>query len=129
MKPNINIFWFKRDLRLVDNIALNDAIESKQPLLLIYLFEPIVINDQHTSKKHINFIKESILDLNNSLKKFDTHVHVYECELINFFQNLLKKYNVKSIFSTEEIGLDMTYNRDIAFKSFWKRNDLFLSSE
>ena len=124
MKPNINIFWFKRDLRLIDNIALSDAIESKHPLLLIYLFEPIVINDKHTSKKHINFIKESILDLNNSLKKFDTHIHVYECELINFFQKLSKKHNVKSIFSTEEIGLDITYKRDIAFKSFCKRNKI-----
>ena len=83
-------FLVQRDLRLVDNIALSDAIESKNPLLLIYLFEPIVINDQHTSKKHINFIKESILDLNNSLKKFDTHIHVYECELINFFKNYQK---------------------------------------
>ena len=124
MKPNINIFWFKRDLRLVDNIALSDAIESKHPLLLIYLFEPIIVNDRHTSKKHINFIKESIADLNNSLKKFDTRIHVYECELINFFQKLSKKYNVKSVFSTEETGLDITYKRDLAFKSFCKRNKI-----
>ena len=124
MKPNINIFWFKRDLRLVDNIALNDAVESKHPLLLIYLFEPMVINDQHTSKKHINFIKESILDLNNSLKKFDTHIHVYECELTNFFQKLLKTYNVKSVFSTEETGLDYTFQRDKNFKIFCKKNNI-----
>ena len=124
MKQNINVFWFKRDLRLIDNIALSDAIESKHPLLLIYLFEPIIINDQHISKKHINFIKESISDLNNSLKKFDTRIHVYECELTNFFQKLSKKYNVKSVFSTEEIGLDVTYKRDIAFKSFCKRNKI-----
>ena len=102
MKKNISVFWFKRDLRLVDNIALSDAIESKYPLLLIYLFEPIVINNQHISKKHINFIKESILDLNNNLKKFDTRIHVYESELKNFFQKLLKKYTIKSVFSTEE---------------------------
>ena len=124
MKKNISVFWFKRDLRLVDNIALSDAIESKYPLLLIYLFEPIVINDQHISKKHINFIKESILDLNNNLKKFDTRIHVYESELKNFFQKLLKKYTVKSVFSTEEIGLDVTYKRDIAFKSFCKKNQI-----
>ena len=94
MKKNISVFWFKRDLRLIDNDALIEALQTKHPLLLIYLFEPVIVNNQHTSKKHINFIKESILDLNNSLKKFDTHIHVYECELINFFQKLLKKYNL-----------------------------------
>lgn len=124
MKQNINVFWFKRDLRLIDNDALTEAIQSKDPLLLIYLFESGIINDKHTSKKHINFIKESISDLNNSLKKFDTHVHIYECELINFFQKLIKKYNVKSVFSTEEIGLDVTYKRDITFKSFCKKNKI-----
>ena len=124
MKQNISVFWFKRDLRLIDNIALSDGIESKHPLLLIYLFEPIIINDQHISKKHINFIKESISDLNNSLKKFDTRIHVYESELTNFFKKLVKKHNVKSVFSTEEIGLDVTYKRDIAFKSFCKRNKI-----
>tara|TARA_B100001027_G_scaffold113378_1_gene78245 strand:+ start:3139 stop:4599 length:1461 start_codon:yes stop_codon:yes gene_type:complete len=124
LKRNINVFWFKRDLRLIDNIALNDAVESKHQLLLIYLFEPKVIKDQHTSKKHINFIKESISDLNKSLKKFDTHIHVYECELISFFKKILKKYNVKSVFSTEEIGLDVTYKRDIAFKFFCEKNKI-----
>ena len=124
MKQKINVFWFKRDLRLIDNDALTEAIQSKDPLLLIYLFESVVINDQHTSKKHINFIKESISDLNSSLKKFDTHIHVYECELTNFFQKLLKKYNVKSVFSTEETGLDISFNRDISFKSFCKKTNI-----
>ena len=124
MKQNINVFWFKRDLRLIDNQALIDAINSKIPLLLLYLFEPKLIDDNHTSKRHINFIKESISDLNKSLKKFDTHIHVYKCELTNFFQRLLKNYNVKSVFSTEETGLDYTFQRDKNFKVFCKENNI-----
>ena len=124
MKQNINVFWFKRDLRLIDNQALIDAINSKTPLLLLYLFEPKLIDDNHTSKRHINFIKESISDLNKSLKKFDTHIHVYKCELTNFFQRLLKNYNVKSVFSTEETGLDYTFQRDKNFKVFCKENNI-----
>ena len=124
MKPNINVFWFKRDLRLIDNQALIDAVNSKTPLLLLYLFEPKLIDDNHTSKRHINFIKESISDLNKSLKKFDTHIHVYKCELTNFFQRLLKNYNVESVFSTEETGLDYTFQRDKNFKVFCKENNI-----
>ena len=124
MKPNINVFWFKRDLRLIDNQALIEAVNSKTSLLLLYLFEPKLIDDNHTSKRHINFIKESISDLNKSLKKFDTHIHVYKCELTNFFQRLLKNYNVKSVFSTEETGLDYTFQRDKNFKVFCKENNI-----
>ena len=124
MKPNINVFWFKRDLRLIDNQALIDAVNSNTPLLLLYLFEPKLIDDNHTSKRHINFIKESISDLNKSLKKFDTHIHVYKYELTNFFQRLLKNYNVESVFSTEETGLDYTFQRDKNFKVFCKENNI-----
>ena len=124
MKPNINVFWFKRDLRLIDNQALIEAVNSKTSLLLLYLFEPKLIDDNHTSKRHINFIKESISDLNKSLKKFDTHIHVYKCELTNFFQRLLKNYNVESVFSTEETGLDYTFQRDKNFKVFCKENNI-----
>ncbi|MBT8297775.1 MAG: deoxyribodipyrimidine photo-lyase, partial [Maribacter sp.] len=28
MKQNVSIFWFRRDLRLEDNIGLNHALES-----------------------------------------------------------------------------------------------------
>ena len=39
-KKEINVFWFKRDLRLLDNEGLQDAINSGLPLLLLYVMEP-----------------------------------------------------------------------------------------
>ncbi len=43
-KQQINIVWFKRDLRLIDNEALFFAQQSELPLLLMYVFEPSVMN-------------------------------------------------------------------------------------
>ena len=124
MKPNINVFWFKRDLRLIDNQALIDAVNSKLPLLLLYLFETKLIDDNHTSKRHINFIKQSLFDINNHLKKFKTRIHTYELDTVSFFKILKKKYNIKTVFSTEETGLDYTFQRDKNFKVFCKENNI-----
>ncbi len=124
MKPNINVFWFKRDLRLVDNEALISAISEPYPLFLIYLFEPIFIKDVHTSERHLTFIKQSLLDINNLLKKLKTQVHIYELDVVSFFEVLIKRYQIKTIFSTEETGLDFSYKRDINFKLFCKKNNI-----
>ena len=124
MKPNINVFWFKRDLRLIDNQALIEAVNSKTSLLLLYLFEPKLIDDNHTSKRHLNFIKQSLFDINNLLKKFKTCIHIYELDVTSFFKILKENYNIKTVFSTEETGLNYTFKRDKNFKVFCKKNNI-----
>jgi deoxyribodipyrimidine photo-lyase len=47
----INIFWFRRDLRLEDNIALDHALSSGLPLLPIFMFD-INITDELPTKRY-----------------------------------------------------------------------------
>ncbi len=49
MKPNINIVWLKRDLRTQDHAALKAAEEEGNDYLIVYLFEPALINHPDTS--------------------------------------------------------------------------------
>lgn len=61
MQPeNINILWFKRDLRLSDHEPMQAAIASGRPLLMLYIAEEMVQNDPHTDLRHTRFIFESI---------------------------------------------------------------------
>ena len=69
LKPIINLYWFKRDLRLVDNVPLQMSCDDEHPTLLFYLFEPKLHANGHYSERHWDFIKESIIDLNKQLKK------------------------------------------------------------
>ena len=108
MKKAINIFWFKRDLRLLDNKPLNIAISQEEKLLLIYCFEPSLRKNKHYSNRHWNFVKESINDLNNYLKNFETHIHTYNKEIIDVLNEIQNKFFIKKIFSHSETGLSTT---------------------
>jgi Deoxyribodipyrimidine photolyase len=44
-KTPVSIVWLKRDLRLQDHAALNAAMEAKWPVLLLYVFEPILLEE------------------------------------------------------------------------------------
>jgi len=124
LKEPINIFWFKRDLRLLDNGPLNNAVSQKEKLLLIYCFEPSLKKNKHYSTKHWNFIKESINDLNIYLKNIDTHIHTYNKEITDVLKEIQEKFIVKKIFSHNETGLNVTFERDILLKEFCQNNSI-----
>jgi deoxyribodipyrimidine photo-lyase len=42
---NMKIVWFKRDLRLHDHEAMHEALSASGKTLLLYIFEPSVLND------------------------------------------------------------------------------------
>lgn len=118
----INIYWFKRDLRLFDNEAFYEACKSSKPIFLIYVYEPSLMQDAHYTDRHWRFIKESIDDLNNELKSHDTKVFCIRAEVIDFFKKLTKEIKIDTVFSTNETGLNITYERDIEFSEFCKNN-------
>lgn len=117
-KEVINVFWFKRDLRLYDSPALSAALDNPHPILLLYIFEPSLFLDDHYSQRHLNFIIESILDLNKELANYKAEIVCFQEEAISIFNQLSTTYQINKIFSTVETGIDLTYKRDLKVKSF-----------
>jgi len=39
----VNIFWFRRDLRLTDNAGLYQALKSNNPVLPIFIFDKNIL--------------------------------------------------------------------------------------
>ena len=121
---NINVVWFKRDLRLEDNEAVVNALATGRKVLFVYIFEPSLLQDPHYSERHWNFIKQSIADMNESLEKLGTHVFVVEAEVMQFFKYLLSRFDVSEVFSHIETGLLKTFKRDKNFKRFCRNNSI-----
>ena len=123
-KPIINLYWFKRDLRIIDNVPLQMSCDDEYPTLLFYLFEPILLNDLHHSQRHWTFITESIIDINNDLYKYKTKVHCYKLDAINFLKKVNKYFTINKIFSHTETGIGVTYKRDLKVSHFCKKNKI-----
>lgn len=123
--PEINIFWFKRDLRLEDNMALKNALENSRRLLLIYLNEPQIWRDPHYDARHLNFVRESLADLNSLFADKNTKILTITSELVTFFDEIRNQFKVHMVFSTEETGLDITFKRDIVFSKYCLKNGIF----
>jgi deoxyribodipyrimidine photo-lyase len=123
-KKDIAIVWFKRDLRIDDNEAIFNALKSDKQILFIYLFENALINDSHYSQRHWQFIKESLLDLNLRLENYQTKVLVIKGEIEKCFEVLREFYNIHAVYSHQETGLKITFDRDKAFKKYTERHGI-----
>lgn len=121
-KKRINVVWLKRDLRLQDNEAISNALKSGKPTLLLYVFEHILLNDGLYSERHFNFIKESIRDINEQLKLYNTKVLVVINDIQSTFNIIQEFYKIDTIYSHVETGLLITYNRDKEITRYCRNN-------
>jgi deoxyribodipyrimidine photo-lyase len=121
-KKAINIVWFKRDLRLTDHEPLFNALQSELPLLLIYIFEPSVMAYHDSDVRHWRFIFESLKEMNERLKTTNTQIYIFHNEAKEVFEMLAHQFNIHSIFSSEEIGNGLTFERDKAMKILFSNN-------
>ena len=118
------VVWFKRDLRLLDHEPLVNAINTGLPILFVFSFEPLWTTDTHYSSKHINFIKESLQDLQRQLSYYNTKVLVVDKPIITLFKTLHEQQKITHLFSHQETGMRMTYDRDIAVSQWCTNNGI-----
>ena len=123
-KETINIVWFKRDLRFTDNEVLFHAHQSELPLLLVYCFEPSVMNYDDSDVRHWRFIYESLQDLQKKLDAIGRKIYIFQSEIMPLFSSILEQYDIKTVFSHQEIGNKITFDRDISMEDFFKKKHI-----
>ncbi len=112
MKQVINIVWLKRDIRTADHAPLLAAESDNIPYLIMYLFEPNLIDYPDTSIRHLQFIYHSLLDFNKRLDKYNRNATLFHANAIEVFNYLLSTYTIKKVFSYQESGTQITWDRD-----------------
>lgn len=122
MKPLINIVWIKRDIRTQDHEPLYWAEKRGIPYIIIFIFEPSLIEYPDTSLRHIQFQFQSLLDMNQSLAPYQKQVQIFNAEATTVFSFLMKEFQVQTVFSYQESGINLTYKRDQQLAKYFKQN-------
>ena len=83
----INILWFKKDLRIFDNEALCEAIKDND-ILPIYIIELDIWSQNTHSDRQWQFCKESLIDLRNALAEIGQPLIIRTGNVINIFDEI-----------------------------------------
>jgi deoxyribodipyrimidine photo-lyase len=123
-RTDIVVVWFKRDLRLIDHAPILNAQMHQLPILFIYCFEPTIMHYEDSDERHWRFVYESLQDLQQQLLKFNTQIAIFHQEVSYVFESLQLKYNIKAVFSHEEVGNHLTYKRDLQLQKYFEQNQI-----
>lgn len=120
----VNIVWFKRDLRLGDHAPLKVALEDGLPVILVYCFEPELIASPKHDLRHWRFVWQSLMDLTAQLEPLQAKLHILYVDPVPLFQKLSQSYRIKTVLSHQETGIQLTYQRDKRVATFFKANGI-----
>lgn len=125
-KKNIQIVWFKRDLRIQDHAALSSALVSVRQksagLLPLYIIEPEAWQQPDASYRQWQFVVDCLQSLNHDLTEVGQPLQIYTGQAAGVFKTLAERYNITHIWSHQETGNGWSYTRDIAIKN-WCETD------
>ena len=98
-----SIFWFRRDLRLVDNHALYEALRQSHQVLPVFIFDTHILKDiRDPQDKRVQFIYQELSVINKKLEELGCAVHFYYGEPVKIFEKLCRKIPNGAVFANED---------------------------
>ncbi len=98
-KEKINLFWFRRDLRLFDNKALYHALNSGFKVFPIFIFDKQVLKQfPDKSNKAVSFIYSALSKINDELLKDGKSLNVFHGEVDEIFRKLMLDYDIEAVY-------------------------------
>jgi deoxyribodipyrimidine photo-lyase len=116
-----SVVWFKRDLRVHDHAALQQAA-ARGPVLCLYVVEPSLWAEPDAATQHLHFLRESLLDLHAELKALGARLHVVTGEVTDVLSRLMALAPFGALYAHEETGNATTYRRDLAVGRWCRAN-------
>jgi deoxyribodipyrimidine photo-lyase len=124
MTAAVNIFWFRRDLRLQDNAGLYHALKSGLPVLPVFIFDRNIL-DQLENKKdaRVEFIHRVLGVLIKELARFNSSLNVYYGEPVDMFATLMENYSIGKVFTNEDYE-PYALDRDAGIEKMLRTKDI-----
>lgn len=126
---SVNVFWFRRDLRLNDNHGLYKALSSGLPVLPIFIFDKEILNKlENKTDLRVQFIHQELALIKKELNAIGSDLCVLYGQPFDVYKQLVNEYSIKAVFTNEDYEPyaikrdqsvnDFLFTKGISFSSF-----------
>ncbi|WP_418501112.1 cryptochrome/photolyase family protein [Flagellimonas sp.] len=128
MKEKISIFWFRRDLRLEDNVGLYQALQGNFPVLPIFIFDPEILGNLPKKDPRVSFIHLQLQKLRNQLQNnHQSGIALYHGDPLSIYKKLVEAYQVQQVYTNHDYE-PYALERDAKVKAYLKENGVALQT-
>ncbi|WP_233861062.1 cryptochrome/photolyase family protein [Tenacibaculum piscium] len=126
MTNKVAIFWFRRDLRLEDNVALFNALTSNK-VLPIFIFDEEILDKLPENDARVSFIYQTLQQLDTDLKAVGSSLLIKKGNPLEVWKTIISEFDISAVYTNkdyEPYGLQ----RDAEISDFLKSKSInFLS--
>lgn len=124
----VNIFWFRRDLRLEDNAGLYHALKSGKPVVPVFIFDTNILDKlSDKTDRRVAFIYAALEEIQKDFIKKESSLEVYAGTPIDVFKLLLNKYKIDTVFANHDYE-PYAMEREIAISRLLKESGAALKT-
>lgn len=99
----VSIFWFRRDLRIEDNVGLYHALHASEPVLPIFIFDPGILDKlSNKNDARVQFIYQALISLSEKLQLKSGSIQVFFDNPLQIFEKLHATYELINIYSNHD---------------------------
>ena len=99
---DMNIFWFRRDLRLEDNVGLFHALNSSEEVLPIFIFDEEILSQLPKNDARVTFIHSQLEKIQLELQKIGKSLAVFHGKPLEIFEKLLSENKITSVYTNHD---------------------------
>ena len=98
----MTIFWFRRDLRLLDNTGLNLALLKSKDVQPIFIFDKDIIDELPNDDPRVNFLYDELQKINKKLVSYNSSLKVYHGNPLEVFKQLSKENPELKVYANRD---------------------------
>jgi deoxyribodipyrimidine photo-lyase len=103
VREKVNVFWFRRDLRLDDNAGLYHALKENRPVLPIFIFDRHILDElEDKNDRRVEFIHMALEDLQQTLLKNNSTLDVRYGYPAVIYKQLVQEYAIEKVFTNHD---------------------------
>ena len=98
----MTIFWFRRDLRLLDNTGLNLALLKSKDVQPIFIFDKDIIDELPNDDPRVNFLYDELQKINKELISYNSSLKIFHGNPLEIFKQLLKENPELEVYTNRD---------------------------
>ena len=118
-----SIFWFRRDLRFIDNHGLFQALTQSKIVNPIFIFDENITKKLDTNDHRLAFIKSQLNNLNKELIKFNSSLNIYYGTPVKIFEKIISENSIDAVFWNKDYE-PYAIKRDKEIEKLLKSNNI-----
>ena len=124
MRSPVNIFWFRRDLRLDDNAGLYHALKGGKPVVPIFIFDRNILDElADRTDRRVQYIHSALQQIQKQLISMGSTLDVRYGSPAEIWKQLIKDYTIANVYLNHDYEPYAT-KRDADIRNMLKENSI-----